>query len=190
MLLVIWMNTIKNNITNEITVNKSKFITCLYNVNNILDAKLIINNIKDEYKGATHYCYSYIIGNVKRFSDDKEPNGTAGMPILNILESNQLNNVLAIVVRYFGGVKLGANNLLRTYGNSVSKALLKAGIVPLLKEYKQKIEFSYDNVNNINYLLKNYLITYKEFDKNIIYEFIYNENNYPKKIDKYIIKRL
>ena len=109
--------------------------------------------------------------------------------MLNVLENKKLNNVLAVVIRYFGGIKLGAGGLVRAYTNSVSEALLDENIIPIIKEYKIKIEFDYKDVNNINYILKDYKITYKEFDENIIYEFIYEEDKYPKEIDNFIIKK-
>jgi len=189
MFLVIYMFTIEKKIENEIIINKSKFITYLYKVNNIDEINNILDNLKKEYKDATHHCYSYVIGNIKRFNDDGEPSHTAGMPMLNVLENKKLDNVLAVVIRYFGGIKLGAGGLVRAYTNSVSEAVNKANIIPIIKEYKIRIEFDYNNVNNINYILKDYKITYKEFDENIIYEFMYEENNYPLDIDKYVLKK-
>jgi len=183
------MFTIEKKIENEIIINKSKFITYLYKVNNIDEINNILDNLKKEYKDATHHCYSYVIGNIKRFNDDGEPSHTAGMPMLNVLENKKLDNVLAVVIRYFGGIKLGAGGLVRAYTNSVSEAVNKANIIPIIKEYKIRIEFDYNNVNNINYILKDYKITYKEFDENIIYEFMYEENNYPLDIDKYVLKK-
>lgn len=183
------MYTVKENISNELIINKSKFITYIYKVNNKDEIDKILNTIKKEYKDATHHCYAYIIGNIKKVSDDGEPNHTAGMPILNVLENKNLNNVLAVVIRYFGGIKLGAGGLVRAYSNSISKALDNALLIPIIKEYKTRIEFDYSNIDNINYILKDYKIAYKEFDTNVIYEFIYEENNYPKEIDNYIIKK-
>lgn len=180
------MFTIKENISNEIIINKSRFITYLYKVNSILEVNNILNELKCKYKDATHYCFAYIIGNIKRFNDDGEPSHTAGMPILNVLESKDLNNVLAVVIRYFGGIKLGAGGLVRAYTNSVTKALKEENIIPLKKIIKKRIVFDYSNINNINYILKEYNITYKEFDKNVIYEFTYEENNYPEDINKFI----
>lgn len=117
------MFTIKNDLNGELIVNKSRFITYVYKVNNVLEVNEKIDALKAKYKDATHYCYSYIIDNIKRFNDDKEPNHTAGMPILNVLESKNLNYVLAVVVRYFGGVKLGAGGLVRAYTNAVSNTI-------------------------------------------------------------------
>ena len=183
------MYTVKENIANEIIINKSRFITYVYKVNNKDEIDNILSLLRKEYKDATHHCYAYILGNLKKASDDGEPAHTAGMPILNVLENKELNNVLAVVIRYFGGIKLGAGGLVRAYSNSVAKALDNAVLVPIIKEIKIKIEFSYSNIDNVNYFLKDYKITYKEFDTNIIYEFIYEENNYPENLDNYIIKK-
>lgn len=179
------MFTIENEVCNEIIINKSKFITLLYNIDNVSKIPNILNNLKKEYKDATHYCYCYIVGNLKRANDDGEPSHTAGMPMLNVLENKKLNNILAVVIRYFGGIKLGAGGLVRAYTNSVSKALEKANIIPIKKEMKAKVEFDYENIDKVNYILKDYKITYKEFDQNVIYEFLYEEENYPKELNKY-----
>lgn len=181
--------TINENIINEIIINKSKFITYACKVNSLEQINEIITKIKKEYKDATHYCYAYKIGNIKRFNDDGEPSHTAGMPILNVIESKNLDNILIVVIRYFGGIKLGAGGLTRAYSTSASEVINKTTIIPIIKEYKVKIEFNYEYINNINYILKDYKITYKEFDKYVIYEFVYEENKYPKEIDKYIEKR-
>lgn len=179
------MYTIKENVKNEIIINKSRFITLLYKVNNLNDIIKILEELKKEYKDATHYCYAYIIGNLKRANDDGEPSHTAGMPMLNVLESKDLNNVLAVVIRYFGGIKLGAGGLVRAYSNSVSEAVNKADLTPIIKEYTYKIEFDYANIDKVNYILKDYKITYKEFDENVIYEFVYEEGKFPKELKVY-----
>ena len=111
------------------------------------------------------------------------------MPILNVLENKQLNHCLAVVIRYFGGIKLGAGGLIRAYSSSVSSAINDDDVIEMKKTYLKRIEFDYSNVNNINYILKDYNIKYKEFDKNVIYEFEYDEDNYPTKIDNFIIKK-
>lgn len=179
------MFTIENEVCNEIIINKSRFITILYSIDDVSKIPVILDNLKKEYKDATHYCYCYIVGNLKRANDDGEPSHTAGMPMLNVLENKKLNNILAVVIRYFGGIKLGAGGLVRAYTNSVSKALEKANIIPIKKEMKAKVEFDYENIDKVNYILKDYKITYKEFDQNIIYEFLYEEENYPKELNKY-----
>lgn len=162
------MKTIKD-IKNEIIIKRSKFICHLYYVNNISDIKNKLDYISEKYKDATHNCYAYICGNLKKMSDDGEPSGTAGMPILNILEANNLDNVLCIVTRYFGGIKLGANGLVRAYADSVKEAISNTEIIELIEGKKIKIEFSYDNIKQIDYLLKDYDIKEKIFDENITY---------------------
>ena len=119
------MNTIENDVKDEYIINKSKFITHVLKVKDIIDCKEKIINIKNEYKDATHNCFAYVIDNTKRFSDDGEPSGTAGMPILNVIESNNLNHVLIIVTRYFGGIKLGAGGLFRAYMDAANKVCEK-----------------------------------------------------------------
>ena len=106
-----------------IIINKSKFICELIYINNENEIIKRLNTIKNKYKDATHYCYAYICDNVKRFNDDGEPGGTAGMPILNVLENNNLNHVLCVVIRYFGGIKLGAGGLVRAYSDVTLQAI-------------------------------------------------------------------
>lgn len=112
-------------ITNEIEIKKSRFITYLYNIDNEKDVNNIVENIRKEHKKARHIVYVYKIGNTAKINDDGEPKGTAGMPIFNVLEKNNLNNVLIVVVRYFGGIKLGAGGLFRAYSNSASEIIKK-----------------------------------------------------------------
>lgn len=173
------MKSIQKEITNEIIINKSKFITILTNINDIDKVKEKLENIKKTYKDATHYCFAYIINNHEKCSDNGEPSGTAGMPILNVLKQNNLTNILCIVIRYFGGIKLGAGGLIRAYSTSASEALNKANIVNLVKGYKIIIEFSYDNIKQIDYLLKNIQIK-KDYSNNITYTFKIKEEKLNK----------
>lgn len=163
------MQTIKNNTQNEIIIKNSKFICYLYKVKDINEINNILNNTKEEHKDATHHCYAYILDNIKKSSDDGEPGGTAGMPILKVLENNNLNYVLAIVVRYFGGIKLGAGGLVRAYTKSVTSTITEDNIVKLIQGYNIDIEFNYNQVKEIDYLLKNITINKKEFNTNIKY---------------------
>lgn len=164
------MKSIQKEITSEIIINKSRFITILTNINDIDKVKEKLEKIKKQYKDATHYCYAYIINNHEKCSDNGEPSGTAGMPILNVLKQNDLTNILCIVIRYFGGIKLGAGGLIRAYSTSASVALNKATITNLVNGYNITIEFSYNNLKQIDYLLKNIDIK-KDYQKNIIYTF-------------------
>ena len=164
------MKSIKEKVINEIIINKSKFITVLTNINDINKIKEKLEDIKKTYKDATHYCYAYIINNHEKCSDNGEPSGTAGMPILNVLKQNNLTNILCVVIRYFGGIKLGAGGLIRAYSTSASEALNKANITNLVNGYNITIEFPYDNLKQIDYLLKNIDIK-KTYQTNITYTF-------------------
>ena len=117
------MFTIKEKTVNEIIIQKSRFICVLDKLENKDDLENILKEIKNTYKGATHYCYAYIINSSQKYDDDGEPSGTAGNPILNVLKFNNLNNVVSIVIRYFGGIKLGAGGLVRAYTKSVTECL-------------------------------------------------------------------
>ena len=98
-------------------VKKSKFIAYFYKLNTQEEVSNIINNLKKEHKKAKHIVYAYKYGNTAGKSDDKEPTNTAGLPLYNLLEIQKINNALLVVVRYFGGIKLGAGLLTRTYKN-------------------------------------------------------------------------
>ncbi len=107
---------------------RSRFIACLYPVAAKDEVRPIIDHLKTQYPDARHHCWAYVIGNPEQasqagFNDDGEPSGTAGKPILNVLMMRKVGNVCAVVVRYFGGIKLGAGGLVRAYGAAVSNAL-------------------------------------------------------------------
>ena len=135
-------NTIKTNSIGTLIEKKSKFIANLFKVNSEQEAIDIIKSIKKEYKNATHNVYAYIFlqdGQViSRYSDDKEPQGTAGRPVLFLLNQNNLYNVLAVVTRYFGGTLLGKGGLIRAYTKSVKLALENTEIIELGESYESK----------------------------------------------------
>ena len=104
-------------------IKKSKFYGLLYEINSIDEANEILENLKKEHKKARHFPYAYKINNTAKKTDDKEPSGTCGTPLLNVLERNNLNNHLLVVVRYFGGTKLGAGPLLRSYNKCANDVI-------------------------------------------------------------------
>jgi uncharacterized YigZ family protein len=108
-------------IENEIIIKKSRFITKLYEIDNVDDVKNIIENLKKEYKKATHICFAYSINGQEKAVDDKEPSHTAGLPILNVIHMKKMTNTLIVVIRYFGGIKLGAGGLTRAYSKSAAE---------------------------------------------------------------------
>lgn len=170
------MYSIKNNVKNISIIKKSKFITELYKVNNISEINNILNDLITKYKDSTHICYAYIVNGLEKCSDDGEPSGTAGIPILNILKKNNLNNILAVVIRYFGGIKLGAGGLVRAYSNSVNDTLKLTNIIELTEGYLVELEFSYDKVKLVDYILNNKKIINKEYNDNITYNFYLNKD--------------
>ena len=145
------MFTIKENLENKIIINKSIFITKLIKIKNVNDFNEKMKEIKNEYKYATHYCYAYIIDNYKKESDDGEPKGTAGIPIMETLDKFKLNYVLCVVIRYFGGIKLGAGGLIRAYRKSVSNVLNsnKEKIIELIDGCILRISISYNQQKKI-----------------------------------------
>lgn len=171
------MKSIEKDSTSTLVIQKSKFITELIKVNTKEDVVLELENVKNKYKGATHYCYAYIIENDKRFNDDGEPSGTAGMPILNVLENNHLNYILCIVIRYFGGIKLGAGGLVRAYTKAVTTGLENSKMKEIQPGYKVTITFSYDHNKIIDNLLKEENIQ-KNFNETITYTFLISHHHY------------
>lgn len=163
------MYTIKENSKYELIVKNSRFITLLYKVSSWGDALDILDKVREEYPDATHYCYGFIADEVERCSDDGEPSGTAGMPILKVLKANNLNYILGIVIRYFGGIKLGAAGLIRAYSKGVANAIKENQLKELVKGINLEITFNWENLKQIDYLLKDVKINEKTFLDSIKY---------------------
>ena len=172
--LVIFLFTIMNN-KNEFIINKSKFITLIFNINNKEDIDNILAKTKEEYIGANHYVYAYIVDTISYSTDDKEPSGTAGKPILNVLEKNNLNHVLCIVVRYFGGIKLGAGPLTRAYSRCASEIIKLSNIIELEKGYLIKLTTDLKSINNLPKIKMD--IIKKDFNNDVNYTIEINEQN-------------
>ena len=173
------MRTIKEEIRNEIEIKNSRFITLLIplETNNINE---LLKNIKESYPKATHYCYAYIFGKEQGFSDDGEPSRTAGSPMYNVLEKEELNNILAVTIRYFGGIKLGAGGLVRAYTKSLTEALKQATLQDLIEAYKVKITFDYKDEKQIHYLLGESPILEKDYSSTPTYITIIEKNDIEK----------
>ena len=177
---------IKDNVKNEIIINKSRFITYLYIVKNKDEFLNYLELLKNKYKDATHICYAYIINSNIKFSDDKEPNGSAGLPIYEVLKKNNLNYIACFVVRYFGGIKLGGSGLIRAYSNSVSLCLKKTDIIEYEEKVKIKFTISYPTNELIESFIKNSTILEKIFNDNITYIVTINKKELIN-LDKYKI---
>lgn len=148
--------TIKNESTAEIIEKKSKFISHVFYIESVLEAEKKIEEIKKKYHDARHNCYAYRIidenGNIERQSDDGEPAGTAGSPILGILQKRKLYNVLVVVTRYFGGILLGTGGLVKAYSEATSLALTKAEEIGKEKGYIAEISLDYQKQEEFEYI--------------------------------------
>lgn len=174
--------TIKDNISAEIVEKKSKFIANIFYVESQEEANKCIEEIRKKYFDARHNCFAYSIlaeeGIVNRFSDDGEPSGTAGSPMLNILNSNNITNTLVIVTRYFGGILLGTGGLVRAYSDAAKKAIDSTDLVDIEKGKEVLIEISYQDVEKLKYYLNKNSISIRDtiYKENVeVYVDIENE---------------
>ena len=159
--------TIYQNGEHQIEIKKSKFICHLFRIESEEQAKEYIAKIKKEHYKANHNCSAYMLGEnfeIQRSSDDGEPSGTAGVPMLEVLKKNQLQNTLAIVTRYFGGIKLGAGGLIRAYSTSVSEALKEIGIVQGKLQQILDIIIDYPQLGKLQNYLENEQIAIQEIN--------------------------
>lgn len=151
--------TIKEDGQVQEEIKKSRFICHAKRVYSEEEARAFITAIKKEHYKATHNCSAFIIGErseIKRTSDDGEPSGTAGVPMLGVLENHNLTNVCVVVTRYFGGIKLGAGGLIRAYAGSVALAVKEIGIVEIKEQAGIQIQMSYAQYQEYGNFLKEY----------------------------------
>ena len=149
--------TIKEDGQVQEEIKKSRFICHAKRVYSEEEARDFITAIKKEHYKATHNCSAFIIGErseIKRTSDDGEPSGTAGVPMLGVLENHNLTNVCVVVTRYFGGIKLGAGGLIRAYAGSVALAVKEIGIIEIKEQVGIAIQLSYAQYQEYSNFLK------------------------------------
>jgi uncharacterized YigZ family protein len=149
----------------ELEIKKSRFLCTLKRLQTEEEAKEAIHALKKEHYRANHNCSAFILGKkaeVQRSSDDGEPSGTAGMPILEVLRKNQLVDVLAVVTRYFGGIKLGAGGLIRAYSNATSTALETLGIVEAKLQQELLLTIDYSQQRTFEHFLAEFPDVLKE----------------------------
>lgn len=167
------MKSIKKVISNELIIKKSKFINHLIPVSSLEEVSLNQKRLKELYSDANHHCFAYLIGNnqeIQKYSDDGEPNKTAGFPILEVLKKNDLTNVLNVTIRYFGGVKLGAGGLTRAYTKSCSECIKEATFSELTSFTDLSIKVTFDNIGNVEkYLRDNYILENTIYDEFVNY---------------------
>ena len=165
------MNRIKRRFVSEFEISKSKFISLLCPLNNKDEVKDILKDIQKEYPKATHYCYGYVFDGLTKSNDDGEPSKTAGRPILEVMLHQELNRALLVVVRYFGGIKLGAGGLTRAYVQGATSVINVAEIYKeeVRKLYKLTIDYNFIDVLNIYLKDHNIDILNEEYEEKVVY---------------------
>ena len=176
------MYRIKEDHEEQMEIKKSRFITYLHRTESEADAKAFLTAIRRLHPDATHHCYAFIIGEhneIKRSNDDGEPAGTAGVPMLECLDRNHMQDIIAITVRYFGGIKLGAGGLIRAYSKSVSHALSTAQITKKQWMEKYEIRFSYDLIGRVDYYFREHCLEIldKAYDEEVCYTYLCDHDN-------------
>ena len=189
------MFSIKEKTINEIEIKKSKFITVAKPISSLNEINIILKDIRKEFVNASHYCYAYILGdnsNIQKTSDDGEPTRTAGFPILEVLLKHNLTNLIVIVIRYFGGVKLGTGGLIRAYSTSTSKIIEKVVLTKKITTYECTITCDYEylgsiekflrentNLIKVNYdSLVSFIFKVDELDFDMVKEQLFKKNHY------------
>lgn len=147
--------TVRNFGEDSFEEKKSEFIGYCKRVENEEEAKEFVNEIKNKHKQARHNCYAYIIGEnmgIQRYSDDGEPQGTAGIPILEVMKKNEVKDCAVVVTRYFGGILLGTGGLTRAYTKGAAIAIKAAGIVEKVDGVEVIIKIDYDLLGKVQYV--------------------------------------
>jgi uncharacterized YigZ family protein len=159
--------TVKETGQHEIVIDKSRFIAHIARATTEEEAIQFIQSIKKEHNSATHNCSAYLIGetdNIQKANDDGEPSGTAGVPMLEVLKKRELKDTVAVVTRFFGGIKLGAGGLIRAYGKSVSDGLNHIGVVQRQLHQIVHITFDYTLLGKMENELRNSAYPIKEMN--------------------------
>lgn len=175
--------TIKENSYDEFVEKKSTFITHLVRITSEEEAREFIQKMKKKHYDATHVCSCYVVGDnneITRANDDGEPSGTAGAPMLDVLVKNEIKNVCATVIRYFGGTKLGTGGLVRAYGGGVINALKNATLVERKDALEIRLELDYSLNGKIEYEIEktNFIVNNLEYTDKIIYTIYVMKEDY------------
>lgn len=174
------MYTVLKDYTHELIEKKSRFIGYIFKINSEDEAIEHIQQLKKEHHKARHHCYAYTLNKtIVRSSDDGEPSGTAGVPILETIQKLKLDNVLVVVVRYFGGIKLGAGGLIRAYSNTTSQTIKEAGIAEVCQKTIAVLSVDYALNDKFNYLLttNNVNIQNIDYDTQVHFHLIIDDYN-------------
>ena len=176
--------TIEKENSAEIVEKKSRFIANIYNVESKEEAEEKIKQIKKKYYDAKHHCFAFSIieenGITQKSSDDGEPSGTAGKPILDVLDKSGIANCLIIVTRYFGGTLLGTGGLIRAYSEAAKSGIEASGIMEVKKGIQAQIDADYNSFGKIQYMCmeRNIIITDTEYGENVHINMIIEESEY------------
>ena len=175
--------TIKEDSYDEFVEKKSTFITHLIRINNEEEAREFIQKMKKKHYDATHVCSCYVVGDnneITRANDDGEPSGTAGAPMLDVLVKNEIKNVCATVIRYYGGTKLGTGGLVRAYGGGVINALKNAILVERKDAFEVRLELDYSLNGKIEYEIgkTNFIVNNLEYTDKIVYTIYVMQEDY------------
>lgn len=182
------MKYVKEIITNEIVISKSRFIAHLTPVKNVDEAMEQLREIKKEHYNATHNCYAYVLDNhmTQKMNDDGEPSRTAGFPILETLIQNNIDNVLCVVTRYFGGVKLGKGGLIRAYKNATSEAIKKASFYKEKTKQIYEVNIPYNLYESFNFIIKEKAFILDEiFKETVTVKFYLNNSSIEQLNDQF-----
>ena len=174
--------TIKKPDSITFTERRSEFIAYLCPVHTNDEAVAFINEIKSLHRKATHNVYAYILrdNNITRYSDDGEPQGTAGVPVLDILQKNELTDICCVVTRYFGGILLGGGGLVRAYSTSAKLAVEDAEIMDMCECYRISFQVDYNLYSKVAYFLPQYEVKElsSKFEDNIFLELLVKEEHF------------
>ena len=176
----------KEETINTIVIEKSRFICYMKRIRSEDEYRQYVSEIRKKHHDATHVCSAMICHNIRRSSDDGEPSGTAGAPILNVLDKNGLDETCALVVRYFGGIKLGAGGLIRAYSSATSECLKigKLAMDAVLNKYQLKL--SYETANRIErYLREHSILIDTIYDTDVTYIFALEDESIIEKIKEF-----
>lgn len=173
------------------TVKKSKFISNVVPIKDNEEAEDYIKKIRKKYWDATHNVYAYVLGlndEIQKFSDDGEPSGTAGKPVLEVVKSKDVKNVLIVVTRYFGGTLLGAGGLIRAYSESASIGLENSNIIKRIKSHVYEITTDYNMLGRLQWELnqKNIIIKDINYTENVLMR-IYVPVSYNMDLEQFIM---
>lgn len=158
-------HTIQGYGESEIVIQKSRFITYVNRAETEEQAQEFINNIKEKHKSANHNCSAYIIGehdNIQKANDDGEPSGTAGVPMLEVLKKQRLQDTVVVITRYFGGIKLGGGGLIRAYGKATTEGIDVAKVVERKLHHLMKVSIDYTWLGKVENEVRNSVYPLKE----------------------------